>query len=251
VSVSRSLEPAAASPSRVRVAALEQQLAERDRELTALKTELLALQDRYLTDIGPLYAELAELDAAVAEVEIRLGLRPAESPELPDTEPDTEDDAEDDMEPPAGCGQRSTPSVDLKRIFRDVAKAVHPDRAMDEAARFRRHSLMAEANRAYAEQDEDRLRLILRAWEQSPEAVVGETPEAAEARLAHRAVELEMRLADLEREFAAVRGSAIARLQRRIEETRAQGWDLFTEMLLHVRREIARARARLASIRPA
>jgi hypothetical protein len=243
VSSSRSLEPAAASPSRVRVTALEQQLAERDRELTALKTELLALQDRYLIDIGPLYAELADLDAAVAEVEIRLGLRPAESPELID--------AEDDIEPPAGCGQRSTPSVDLKRIFRDVAKAVHPDRAMDDAARFRRHSLMAEANRAYAEQDEDRLRLILRAWEQSPEAVVGETPEAAEARLAHRAVELEMRLADLEREFAAVRGSAIARLQRRIEETRAQGWDLFTEMLLHVRREIARARARLASIRPA
>jgi hypothetical protein len=243
VSSSRSLEPAAASPSRARVAALEQQLALRDRELTALKTELLALQDRYLTDIGPLYAELAELDAEVAEVEIRLGLRPAESPEPID--------AEDDMDPPAGCGHRSTPSVDLKRIFRDVAKAIHPDRATDEAARFRRHSLMAEANRAYAEQDEDRLRLILRAWEQSPEAVAGETPEAVEARLAHRAVELEMRLADLERESAAVNGSAIARLQRRIEETRAQGWDLLAEMLLHVRREIARARARLASIRPA
>jgi uncharacterized protein involved in exopolysaccharide biosynthesis len=110
---------------------------------------------------------------------------------------------------------------------------------------------MAEANRAYEEQDEDRLRLILRAWEQSPEAIVGETPEALEVRLARRAIELEMRLADLEREFASVRGSAIARLQRRIEETRAQGWDLFAEMLQHVRREIARARARLASIRPA
>ena len=225
------------------MAALEQRLAERDRELTALKTELLALQDRYLTEIGPLYAELAGLDATLAEVEIRLGLRPAESGELIDEE--------EDREPPAGCGQRSTPSVDLKRIFRDVARAVHPDRATDDAARFRRHSLMAEANRAYAEQDEDRLRLILRAWEQSPEAVGADTREAAEARLAHRATELEMRLADLEREFAAVRGSAIARLQRRIEETRAQGWDLFAEMLLHVRREIAGARARLASIRPA
>ena len=224
------------------MAALEQQLAERDRELTALKTELLALQDRYLTEIGPLYAELAGLDATVAEAEIRLGLRPAQSELI---------DVEEDPEPPAGCGERSTPSVDLKRIFRDVARAVHPDRATDDAARFRRHSLMAEANRAYAEQDEDRLRLILRAWEQSPEAVGDDTPEAAEARLARRATELEMRLADLEREFAAVRGSAIARLLRRIEETRAQGWDLFAEMLLHVRREIAGARARLASIRPA
>jgi len=242
MSLSRSLE-AATSPSRARVAALEQQLAERDRDLTALKTELSVLQDRYLAEVGPLYAELAGLDETIAELEITLGLRPAESAEPIDKE--------EDPEPPAGCGPRSAPSLDLKRIFRHVAKAVHPDRAMDEAARFRRHSLMAEANRAYEEQDEDRLRLILRAWEQSPEAIVGETPEALEARLARRAIELEMRLADLEREFASVRGSAIARLQRRIEETRAQGWDLFAEMLQHVRRETARARARLASIRPA
>ena len=186
MSSSRSLEPAAASPSRARVVALEQQLALRDRELTVLKTELLALQDRYLTEIGPLYAELAELDAEVAEVEIRLGLRPAESQELID--------AEDDTEPTAGCSNLSVPSADLKRIFRDVAKAVHPDRATDDAARFRRHSLMAEANRAYAEQDEDRLRLILRAWEQSPEAIVGETAEALEARLAGRALLLEVDL---------------------------------------------------------
>ena len=242
MSSSRSLEPAAASPSRARVAALLEQLAERDRALTALKTELLALQERYLTEIGPLYAELGELDAAVAELEIRLGLRSAEPEEITD--------ADEDPEAPVGCGNLAAPSADLKRIFRDVAKAVHPDRALDDAARFRRHSLMAEANRAYAEQDEDRLRLILRVTEQSPDTSVGDTPEAAEARLAHRATELEMRLADLERDFAAVRGSAIARLQRRIDETRAQGWDLFAEMLQHVRREIARARARLASIRP-
>lgn len=239
MSLSRSLEPAA-SPSRARVAALEEQLAQRNRELTALKAELLALQDRYLSEIGPLYAELAALEATVAEVEITLGLRTAES----------EADEEQDPEPPADCGHRSVPSLDLKRIFRDVAKAVHPDLAVDEAARYRRHSLMAEANRAYAEQDEDRLRLILRVSGQTPDAVVGDTPETVEARLAHRATELEMRLADLEREAVAVRGSAIARLQRRIDETRGQGWDLFAEMLLHVRREIARARARLASIRP-
>ena len=242
MSLSHSLEPAAPSPARARVAALEQQLAERVRELTAFKTGLLALQERYLTEIGPLYAELGELEAAVAEVEIRLGLRSAEPEEITD--------ADEDPDAYVGCGNRAVPSADLKRIFRDVAKAVHPDRALDDAARFRRHSLMAEANRAYAEQDEDRLLLILRASQQNPDTVIADTPEAAEARLAGRAVELEMRLADLERDFAAVRGSAIARLQRRIDETRAQGWDLFAEMLLHVRREIARARARLASIRP-
>jgi hypothetical protein len=32
-------------------------------------------------------------------------------------------------------------------MFRDIAKAIHPDRAHNSAARDRRHSLMAEANR--------------------------------------------------------------------------------------------------------
>jgi hypothetical protein len=44
-------------------------------------------------------------------------------------------------------------------MFQDVARAVHPDALPDaqhdERTRYRRHSLMAEANRAYAERDED------------------------------------------------------------------------------------------------
>lgn len=236
------IEPAAASPSRERVAALELQVASRDRELATLKTELQALQARHLADMGPLYAELAALEAMVADAEIKAGLRSpgTDEPEAADGE---------DPEPPAGCGNRSAPSIDLKRIFRDVAKAVHPDLATDEAAWFRRHSLMAEANRAYAEQDEDRLRLILRVWERSPESVIGDSPEAEEARLARRASELEARLAAIDIEFAAVEASAIARLRRKLEDARAQGWDLFAEMVQHVKREIARATARLASIR--
>ena len=60
----RSLEPAAPSPTRERVAALELQVAARARELTALQTDLRRLQDRYLAEMGPLYADLAALEAA-------------------------------------------------------------------------------------------------------------------------------------------------------------------------------------------
>lgn len=228
-------------PSRARLAVLEQQVAERERVLAAFKTGLQALQARYLAEVGALYAELHALDAAIAETETRLGLRaPSE-------------DADDEPEAPppdaAGCTSRSASSVDLKRIFHHVAKAIHPDRARDDAARYRRHSLMAEANRAYAERDEDRLRLILHAWERSPDAVVGDDPKAQALRLRRRAAELEDHLVRIEAEFADVRRSAIGRLQRRIDETRTQGWDLFAEMVREVKRGVARAKARLASLR--
>jgi hypothetical protein len=45
-----------------------------------------------------------------------------------------------------------------------------------------------------------------------------------------------------------LRTSAIWRLKGKIDAAKTQGWDLFGEMILQVKREIARANARLASL---
>jgi hypothetical protein len=230
----------------------EQELVARELELAALKVELQKLQSRYLTEVGASYAQLTELEAAIADIEIRAGMRPPPD-EIDDIdEIDEQDEAGDrDAGAGGGCDNRGLPSDALKRVFRDVAKAIHPDLALDEPARCRRHSLMAEANRAYAERDEDRLRLILRAWERSPEAVIGDDPGSHRERQARRVAESDARLVEIERELADLRASAIWRLKGKIDEARAQGWDLFAEMVLQVKREVARASARLASLRRA
>ena len=53
---------------------------------------------------------------------------------------------------------------------------------------------MVEANRAYALGDEEQLRLILQAWERSPEAVQGSDPEAMRLRLVRRIAQIEEQL---------------------------------------------------------
>ena len=242
------LQPATPDADRARLAALELEIGERDREATRLKRELLALQTRYLDDIGGLYAKLNELETAIADEEIALGLRPP-----PDPDDDSEDGDKDgrpgaeEIGAAAGCGHRTAPSADLKRIFRQLARAIHPDLA-DEIergpARYRRHSLMAEANRAYAERDEDRLRLILSRWERGDahgENDVGSVPS--------RIAALEERRLAMDAELADLKTSAIWRLNAKMEEARLQGWDLFAEMLREVDREIRRATARLARLR--
>lgn len=244
MSHSAALEPAAPSPSWARLAALELELAARERDLAAFTRDLQDLQTRYLAAVGGSYAELVEVESACIALEVELGLRP---PVRPDAEPDGRPDGAPASV--AGCGTRAAPPADLKKMFREIARTIHPDLALDDPARWRRHSLMAEANRAYAEQDEDRLRLILATWQRSGDAVLDSGSDADEQRVQARIAAIETRLLAITAEFADLEASAIRQLARKIDDARRQGWDLLAEMVLEVKREVARAKARLASLR--
>ena len=126
-----------------------------------MRTELAAFRIRYRHEVGLLHDELDELEYAIAEAELgEISKRVAS--EVPGSNP-----------PPANPKPETAPrftSDAIRRLFRDVAKAIHPDLSRDTDARDRRHALMIEANRAYAQGDEERLRTILQSWERSPEA---------------------------------------------------------------------------------
>ena len=242
--MTRALDPIDRDP---RLPDLEQRLDDRERELAGVKDELLRLQSRYFSEVGALYDQLADLDRAVEAIEIELGLRPPPGERRDDD--DVDEPSEADATLVAGCSTRSAPSPDLKRVFRDLAKAIHPDRAADGPERFRRHSLMAEANRAYAERDEDRLRLLLRAWERHPDASLDRHPDSDRGHARRRVAEIEERLLAIDGEFADLRTSAIGRLKTKIDDARAQGWDLLAEIVAEVKRQLARSTSRLAALR--
>jgi hypothetical protein len=136
----------------------------------------------------------------------------------------------------------------VRRLFRDIAKAVHPDLARDQIARDRRHALMIEANRAYALGDEARLRSILQAWESSPEAVVGSDPAASRERMTRRLSAIEAELAELDGELAAMRDSALWKLKAMVDEAAARGEDLIADMVRRLQRDIMMARHRLDAL---
>lgn len=250
VMADRALTPAASNPdlraARARLDELESTLAQREAALATFKAELRDLQDAYLDKMGTWQSQLAEIDAAVADAEIRAGLRPPTETIEPDDDDDDESGrGEDPSSDRRACASRPSPTDDLRRIFRDVAKMIHPDLGPNDPSRYRRHSLMAEANRAYANRDEDRLRLILRAWERSADVLPDDGADAM-TRVRRQIAEIEARVVAIDMEFADLRRSAIWQLKLKIDEARAQGWDLFAEMVMHIRREIGRASARLA-----
>lgn len=220
----------------------EAALAARERDLAAFLEELRALRTRYVEQVGVLYIELAPLEEAIAAEEVRLGIRLAEI----DAE-DAAARAADPLDP--SCGSQAGVPDGLKQMFRNVAKALHPDLAMDAPARDRRQSLMAEANRAYAERDAERLRLILRSWEESPEAVDASHPYGERLRAERRIAQIEQRLMQIDVEFAELKDSAVNRLKISMEESAKHGRDLLKQMIATVRREIDTAAKRLEMLR--
>jgi hypothetical protein len=137
----------------------------------------------------------------------------------------------------------------VRKLFRDVAKAIHPDLAQDQVTRDRRHTLMIEANRAYAQGDEERLRWVLEAWERSPEAVRGSDPEATRQRLLRRIAQVEEQLDAYANELASITASPLGQLKAMVDEASARGKDLMAETIARLKRDILVARNRLDAIR--
>jgi hypothetical protein len=222
---------------RARLTELEALLTERSVEAGAAQADLAAFRIRYRAEVGLLHEELDRLELALAEAELgEISKRVAEA---------------GGPEPPPAARPEPQPRFTtdtVRKLFRDVAKAIHPDLARDEIARDRRHSLMIEANRAYAMGDEEQLRAILQKWDRSPEAVQGTDAEAMRLRLVRRVAQIEEQLEGLTSALDAVKASSLWKLKVMVDEEAAQGKDLIKDMVKRLKRDILVATNRLNAV---
>ena len=228
---------------------LETELAQRELDLATLQAELHTFEARYLRIVGVCYAELDEIEAQIAEAEARL--KPKDN-KIREEAAQARDQAQASAQA-AGIAQepreeKFSPSENLKKLYREVAKCIHPDLATDEKERSRRQQLMVDANRAYEEGDEAKLRTILAEWESSPESVEGEGTAAELVRVIRKIAQVEKRLRVIETEITQLEESDLYQLKTKVEAAENEGRDLLTEMASRVEEEITSASKRLAEI---
>jgi hypothetical protein len=97
---------------------------------------------------------------------------------------------------------------------------------------------MAEANKAYAEGDGDKLRRLLDDWVSSPDLVNGEGVGVDLVRTIRKIHQVERRLMDIEATIAELKSDEMYSLKLLVDEAHAEGRDLLSEMAEEVRREI-------------
>lgn len=224
---------------------LEGELAERELECVTLQNELRAFEARYLRGVGRLYAELDDVQAQLAESKAR------RSPQNPDLHQQASDARARAAESADAVGAVSAdeyalvpfaPRDELKKLYREIAKLLHPDLTTDDNERARRTRMMADANRAYAAGDEARLRAILDEWISSPDSVQGEGVALELVRTIRKIHQAERRLVDIESEMTVLRGSDLYTLLHQVSEAAAHDRDLLAEMARQLNEQIASAR---------
>lgn len=223
------------------LALLRVQLTELELYLANRRAELTAFEGRYLRQVGVLYAELDDWSAKIAELLAdENGTDEARSAATQARAQAAESGAASHSE--AAELKEFAPSPELKSLYREVAKRVHPDLATDDADRGQREPLMAEANRAYENGDAEALRRILQEYESSPDSVRGTGVAADLVRILRQLKQVRTRLAQIEEEIANLGESDIAILQAKADDAGKKGRDLLAEMAANVQGRINSAR---------
>lgn len=220
------------------VARLETLLSERRRELSERREELHAFKARYTQVVGGCLAELAEIERAIREAEARLlGLEESERDEHTHV-------AETDAQAAQGVPVKKA----LRKLFWSVARMFHPDHASDEHEAGRRHTIMAEASRAYREGDIESLHTLLgdeqlQSYCASAHAD-GDAPPDLPTRLLHLKEELRTVKFGLKR----IRQDGMYQIKLKVDEEARHGRDALAATAQRIRRQIVKARHRLANL---
>jgi hypothetical protein len=233
---------------RKELARLEVVLADRELALASLKAELAAFEGLYLRRVGVLYAELDEWNARVAELCVeQAGTREAKTRAA-----EARTQAQESYSAAHGEAaevQPFAPSPELKSLYREAAKRVHPDTATDEKDRERRERLMKEVNAAYAAGNEDALQRILTDLQNSPDTVQGSGVGADLVRALRQLRQVRDRIGAIEQELKSLCESEIALLRQDVKQAVQEGRDLLSEMESEIRAKIARAKDEFTTVK--
>ena len=232
---------------------LSKQLLDRERGLASFRNELHAFETSYRKALGSRYARLDELAERLDET-----TADEDGPQGPD--PDGDGPAErypgqgvpggqnwawGEREPDKEPEQRPVIGDDAKRLFRQLARLIHPDLAGDPEERERRTNLMVAANDAYEQGDVAALERLLADWHASPEAVTGSGAAAELERTIRRVAQVEAQMRRIDDELAELEASAMGWLRRRVEKAAREGWDLLAHMVRELDRQISEAQLEL------
>jgi hypothetical protein len=219
------------------IARLERLLAARRVELSTLREEFHDFKARYTQIVGGCLAELEEVEREIRDAEARVLGVGADSK--------GEDEGMSDNERHSSIA--TSGKTPLRTLFWSIARLFHPDHAADEGEAHRRHTIMAEASRAYREGDIESLHILLGDEDLQFYCATAKDNDDPED-LAARLINLKEELRTVEFGLKRIRRDGMYRLKLKVDEEARHGRDALADIAERTQRQIVKARRRLEHI---
>ncbi|CAN5579589.1 hypothetical protein BH24ACI3_BH24ACI3_05010 [soil metagenome] len=228
---------------------LKDRLADREELLTDLRGLLERFETRYTIEVARLYAEQDEIDAQIAEEELKL---------VPDDEEIkkrveelrrlAEESALRAKAAEEKAAEKWQPTTEAKKAYHNIARIIHPDLALDGVEKERRHGLMAELNEAYSSGDQQKLNKLVENYRNSPDLIKGDTVGDELVRAIRQNFQIHRRLKELLAEKATLESTELYELFVKVEAEETEGRDLLRQMAERAKTAIRKSGRRLVNL---
>ena len=229
---------------------LAERLADAEERIADLSAELERFEARYTMEVGRLYARQDEVDAQIAEEELKLV---PDDEEIKKKVEELRRLAEESAARAKAAEEKEAelwePTAEARKAYHELARSIHPDLVLDTAEKERRHRLMAELNSAYSSDDQERLRKLAAELRISPEAVTGGSVGDQLVRAIRQVAQIRKRLVEIEEEKASAFATELFALNTKAADEAAPGRDMLKQMAERAKTHILKSERRLENLR--
>ena len=222
----------------------------REEEMTELRAELEQFEATYKMEVGRLYADLDDIEAQIAEEEVKLNPDDEEiKKRAEEARIRAGESAEDaDEENWQACTQKWNPNAEAKKAYHNLAKMIHPDLAIDDQERNKRHELMAELNDAYKDGNQKQLNNLVEEYRDSPDLVKGDSIGDELVRAIRQISQVTRRIKEIKTEQLEHELSELYILKEKVRAEQLEGRNLLSQMAERTKTHIRKSTRRLKNI---
>src|SRR5512135_1884461 len=250
----------------IEVSAAREQLAQLEQEHADLVMDLRDFELRYQARISPLEAQYEAVKLHIAEYNLRIELLRYHGRSLAPSQLEAEVDWRlraqrqhaESIETEAQEAQSSwstaarnqpdpVANLDLKQIYRELAKRLHPDLAQDPGQRALRSQSMAQVNDLYARHQLGALRKIFRDIS-IEQAHVNENNEQRRSRLKYEYAQVSNSIRRVKAEIAEIERGRLMQLKIEYALQKARGRDMLAEVADSVHAQLQLAQNELTEL---
>ncbi|MFN0157247.1 MAG: hypothetical protein ACKVRP_04140 [Bacteroidota bacterium] len=209
-------------------------LAELELSFSTLQGRLKSFEIEYYFKVGSKYVQLDQLQATLDKIlASRIPFDSTAQRKASESEQKANQsarDAEEFILEHKDKQKEFHSNPELKSLYRELAKLLHPDLTLDAEEKDRRHHLMQEINEAYQAGRIERLREILEAEKNNPNLIKGDDVGSSLARVIRKIAQVDKRIADIEKELEKLHQTELHILMEAVERQMKNGTNLLDKM---------------------